>query len=105
VVDGQTFTFEVFGLRQDVFVMVDRQTGSNWTHLEVKAIEGPMTGASLTMLLMPQMTWGTGNSQSRKPSFFPTTLDIPVSTLQYKSPYATAEKTSTGTTVCPQIPW
>jgi hypothetical protein len=58
VVDGQTFTFEVFGLRQDVFVMVDRQTGSIWTHLEGKAIEGPMTGASLTMIPMPLMTWG-----------------------------------------------
>ena len=38
--------------------MVDRETGSIWTHLEGKAIEGPMTGASLTMLPMPQMTWG-----------------------------------------------
>jgi hypothetical protein len=38
--------------------MIDRQTGSIWTHLEGKAIEGPMTGASLTMLPMPQMTWG-----------------------------------------------
>ena len=85
--------------------MVDRQTGSIWTHLKGKAIEGPMTGASLTMFPMPQMTWGTGNIQSRKPSFFPTTLDIPVGTPQYKSPDTTAEKTSTGTTVCPQIPW
>ncbi len=58
MIDGQTFTFEVFGLRQDVFVMIDRETRSIWTHLDGKAIEGPMTGASLTMLPMPQMTWG-----------------------------------------------
>jgi hypothetical protein len=57
VLNGQTYTFDIFGLRQDVFLMVDRETGSIWTHLEGKAIEGPMTGEQLAMLPMPLMTW------------------------------------------------
>ena len=64
MVDGQTFTFDVFGLQQDVFLMVDRETGSIWTHIEGKAIEGPMKGAQLTMIPMPQMTWGDWKSSA-----------------------------------------
>ena len=44
--------------------MVDRETGSIWTHIEGKAIEGPMKGAQLTMIPMPQMTWGDWKSSA-----------------------------------------
>ena len=64
MVDGQTFTFEVFGLQQDVFLMVDRETGSIWTHIDGKAIEGPMKGVQLTMVPLPQMTWGKWQESS-----------------------------------------
>ena len=58
VVDGQALTFDVFGLLQGVFTMVDRQTGSLWTHLDGHAIRGPLQGDRLTMVPAPQTTWG-----------------------------------------------
>ena len=55
---GETpLTFEVFGLLKGVLVMHDRETGSVWTHLDGKAIEGELAGARLGMIPMPQMTW------------------------------------------------
>ena len=58
VVEGNTLTFEVFGLHKGVLAMVDRETGNVWTHLDGKAIRGPMSGARMTMIPAPQMTWG-----------------------------------------------
>ena len=55
--DGQTLTFEVLGLQQGVFTMVDRQTGTVWTHLDGKATQGPLRGARMEVVPMPQMTW------------------------------------------------
>ena len=37
--------------------MVDRQTGTVWTHLDGKAIDGPLQGVRMEMVPMPQMTW------------------------------------------------
>ena len=42
--------------------MIDRETGSIWTHLDGKAIQGPLTGKRMTMIPMPQMTWGEWRS-------------------------------------------
>ncbi|MBI4198387.1 MAG: DUF3179 domain-containing protein [Chloroflexi bacterium] len=56
--DGRTLTFDVFGLLQGVLTMRDRQTGSVWTHLDGKAISGPLQGVRLRMVPMPQMSWG-----------------------------------------------
>ena len=58
MVDGQALTFEVFGLLQDVFTMVDRETRTLWTHLDGKAIQGPLEGKRLTLIAVPHMTWG-----------------------------------------------
>ena len=57
MVDGRALTFEVFGLRQDVLIMIDRDTGSIWTHLDGKAIQGPMAGKRMEMVPLPLMTW------------------------------------------------
>ena len=56
MVDGQTLSFDVFGLFQDVFTMTDRQTGTLWNHLDGKAIRGPLEGKRLTIIPAPQMT-------------------------------------------------
>ena len=56
MVEDASLTFEVFGLLQGVMTMIDRETGSVWTHLDGKAIEGPMRGARMTIVPMPQMT-------------------------------------------------
>ena len=58
MVDGQPLTFEVFGLLRDVLTMVDRQTETVWTHLDGKAIQGPLEGRRMTMVPIPLMTWG-----------------------------------------------
>ena len=58
MLDGRPLTFEVFGLLQGVLAMIDRETGTVWTHLEGKAIQGPLEGKRLTIIPVPQMTWG-----------------------------------------------
>ena len=45
-----------------VLTMIDRETGSVWTHLDGKAIRGPMEGARMTMIPLPQMAWGEWKS-------------------------------------------
>jgi hypothetical protein len=57
-VDGQRLTFDVLGLLEGVFRMRDRQTGSIWTHLDGKAIAGPLEGKRLEIVPIPQTTWG-----------------------------------------------
>ena len=37
--------------------MQDHQTGTIWTHLDGKAIAGPLEGRRLKMVPIPQMTW------------------------------------------------
>ncbi len=58
MVDGQHLTFEVLGLLDGVFQMKDRQTGTIWTHLDGKAIAGPLEGQRLNIIPIPQTTWG-----------------------------------------------
>ena len=43
---------------QAVLIMIDRETGSIWTHLDGKAIQGTMTGERMEIIPLPQMTWG-----------------------------------------------
>lgn len=38
--------------------MRDRETGTIWTHLDGKAIAGPLEGQRLKMIPVPQTTWG-----------------------------------------------
>ncbi len=38
--------------------MRDRETGTIWTHLDGKAIAGPLEGQRLKMVPIPQTTWG-----------------------------------------------
>ena len=57
MVDGRLLTFEVFGLQADVFTMIDRETGTVWTHFDGKAFEGPLDGARMGFVPLPQMTW------------------------------------------------
>ena len=55
--DGQSLTFEVHGLYLDVLRMIDRETGTVWSHLDGKAVQGPLRGARMEMIPLPQMTW------------------------------------------------
>lgn len=50
-------TFEVFGLLKGVLTMTDRESGSVWTHLDGKAIQGPRAGAKMPLVPLYHETW------------------------------------------------
>lgn len=57
-------TFGVSGkLIMNVLVMYDRQTGTFWSQLLGKAVEGEMINAQLTPLAASQTTWGEWRKQ------------------------------------------
>ena len=62
MLEGQLLTFEVFGLFQGVLTMIDRQTGSVWTHLDGKAIRGQLQDDRLEMVPLVHMKWGEWKS-------------------------------------------
>ena len=62
MIDGAWHTFEVLGLKNGVFTMVDRQTGSVWNHLDGWGAEGPLAGQRMDFVPVQQMTWGEWKS-------------------------------------------
>lgn len=63
VVDGDTLEFEDSGeLWKDALVMVDRKTGSRWSHLEGRALDGPMKGKRLEPHKSLYTKWGKWRS-------------------------------------------
>ena len=75
MVDGQALTFEVFGLKDAVLIMIDRETGSIWTHLDGKAIQGPLEGKRMNIVPLPQMTWA--NWEESRPDTLVLSPDTP----------------------------
>ena len=59
--DGKTYTFGVSGkLWRDALLMYDHQTRSLWSHITGEAIQGPLKGKQLQLLVsMPQIAWQT----------------------------------------------
>lgn len=57
MIEGDWHTFEVLGLKDGVFTMVDRQTGSIWNHLDGWAVEGPLSGQRMGFIPIQHMTW------------------------------------------------
>lgn len=58
LIDGEETTFGVSGkLIRNVLVMYDRATGSLWSQLLGKAVEGPLEGRELEYLPSWQTTW------------------------------------------------
>lgn len=63
-IDGQEYTFGVSGkLIRNVLVMYDRQTGSLWSQLLGKALEGELSGTSLEYVPSWLTTWGDWKSR------------------------------------------
>lgn len=63
VLDGDTLEFDDSGeLWKDALVMVDRKTQSRWSHLEGRALEGPMKGKQLTPVIYTYTSWGKWRS-------------------------------------------
>lgn len=63
VVDGDTLQFEDSGeLWKDALIMVDKKTNSRWSHLEGRALDGPMKGKRLTPYKSLYTKWGKWRS-------------------------------------------
>lgn len=58
MINGEWHTFEVLGLKDGVFTMLDRQTGSVWNHLDGNVANGPLAGERMDFIPLQQMTWG-----------------------------------------------
>lgn len=57
--DGDTLEFDDSGeLWKDALVMVDRGTGSRWSQIEGRALDGPMKGKQLRPLVSTYTRWG-----------------------------------------------
>lgn len=62
-VEGEVLEFEDSGeLWNDALVMVDKQTGSRWSHLLGRALDGPYKGQQLVGLVSSYTTWGKWRS-------------------------------------------
>ena len=56
---GKTYTFQVSGkLWRNSLIMQDRETGSSWSHVTGRAIDGKAKGAQLEKLDAIETTWG-----------------------------------------------
>ena len=56
---GKTYTFQVSGkLWRNSLIMQDRETGSSWSHVTGRAIDGKARGAQLEKLDAIETTWG-----------------------------------------------
>jgi hypothetical protein len=72
MLDGQVLTFELHGVYQGTFTMVDDQVGSIWSHMTGEALVGPMAGRHLepiALQIMPLGAWleRHPNSSTMKP--------------------------------------
>ena len=57
-VDNRTLTFGVSGmLFRDALVMFDRETDTLWTHVDGRAIQGPLAGRTLVPVAAIHATW------------------------------------------------
>ena len=57
VVDGAALQFRVAGIYNGVFTMWDATTGSAWSHLDGRAIAGPLAGTQLAVRPLQTTTW------------------------------------------------
>lgn len=52
-IDDETYTFDVAGLYNGLFVMSDRLTGSIWTHFDGTVLAGPLAGTGVGLEIQP----------------------------------------------------
>jgi hypothetical protein len=58
LLDGQVLTFELHGVYQGAFTIVDDQVGSIWSHMTGEALVGPMAGRYLEPIALHMMPLG-----------------------------------------------
>ncbi len=57
MVQGDALRFRVAGIYNGVFTMWDESTGTAWSHLDGRAIAGPLAGSQLTVRPLQTTTW------------------------------------------------
>ncbi len=57
-VEGRTVELGAVGLEKGVFILYDRETGSNWSQISGRALRGPLGGRSLRKKGSLTTTWG-----------------------------------------------
>ena len=83
MINGEKTTFGVSGkLIRNVLVMYDRATGSLWSQLLGKAVEGPLKGKELEYLPSWQTTWADWKAR------YPETLALQKGYSGIRDPYA-----------------
>ena len=83
MINGEKTTFGVSGkLIRNVLVMYDRATGSLWSQLLGKAVEGPLKGKELEYLSSWQTTWADWKAR------YPETLALQKGYSGIRDPYA-----------------
>ena len=83
MINGEETTFGVSGkLIRNVLVMYDRATGSLWSQLLGKAVEGPLKGKELEYLPSWQTTWADWKAR------YPETLALQKGYSGIRDPYA-----------------
>lgn len=73
-VAGRTLTFGVSGmLYRDALVMYDRETQTLWSHVDGRALKGPLQGHRLTRVVAHPAFWlaGTASFRTRRSGGFP----------------------------------
>lgn len=76
--DGRRLSFEEVGIYNGVFVMMDHQTKSFWSHYTGEGIRGPLQGKTLTWIQLERSTW------SRVATEHPTATVPSKSSLQFR---------------------
>ena len=62
-VNGKPLHFYLAGINNQNFLMRDKETGTWWQQITGQAIYGPMKGASLTLVLSDELTFGEWKSE------------------------------------------
>ncbi len=62
-VNGRALHFYLAGINNQNFLMRDEETGTWWQQITGKAIYGPLTGASLELVLSDELTFGEWKSE------------------------------------------
>ncbi len=63
-VNGRELHFYLAGINNQNFLMRDRETGTWWQQITGKALSGPLQGASLTLVLSDELSFGQWRSES-----------------------------------------
>jgi hypothetical protein len=63
-VNGRTLHFYLAGINNQNFLMRDKETGTWWQQISGKALDGPLKGAALELVLSDELTFGEWKAEN-----------------------------------------